>query len=173
VRLLWDARQPGHRRTGGLAVPAWRPDDLPHARPRWRVVARRGPGQQSWDLLTRAAVQTAAEAWQAVAPYARRGPLALRWRYGESELALERPRRWRGKRRQTLRLRATLADAFLLSRLAPSHQTLRQWLLRCWCHRTGKRSRDASTPLDRLRSALSRLWLAYRPDAHPALHSSG
>ncbi|GAC1475273.1 MAG: hypothetical protein PVSMB7_30340 [Chloroflexota bacterium] len=45
-------------------------------------------------------------------------------------------------------------------------------LLRTWFHRTGKRSRDTPTPLYRLRSAVSRLWLAY-PSHSPVLGNSG
>ena len=64
-------------------------------------------------------------------------------------------------------------DAGVLSLVPPAYTPAQRWLLRFWCHRTGKRSRDASTPLYRLRSAVSRLWLAYLPSAHPVLQSSG
>jgi hypothetical protein len=47
-RLLWDARKHCDRRTGVLAVPVWRPDDLTRTRPLWLVVARRGQGQEPW-----------------------------------------------------------------------------------------------------------------------------
>jgi hypothetical protein len=47
--------------------------------------------------------------------------------------------------------------------LDPDLEALRQWLLRFCCHRTGKRHREVSMPLYRLRSALSRLWLAFSP----------
>jgi hypothetical protein len=86
---------------------------------------------------------------------------------------MEIPRLWSGERRQKLLLLPVLAYAFLLSLLALPHRALQHWLLRYWCHRTGKRSRDASTPLYRLRSALSRLGLAYLPTYYPALQSSG
>lgn len=172
-RLLWDAHKQCERRTGVLAVPVWRPDDVTHARPLWLVVARRGQGQEPWYLLTSEPVQTAEDAWQVVYTYARRWQIEMSWRYGKSELAMESPRLWSWERRQKLLLLATLAYAFLLSLLALPHQALRHWLLRWWCHRTGKRSREVSTPLYRLRSALSRLWLTYLPNAHPSLQSSG
>lgn len=172
-RLLWDARHHCARRTGVLALPVWRPDDRTHARPLWLVVARRGQGQEPWYLLTSEPVHTAEEAWQVVYSYARRWQIEMSWRYSKSELAMESPRLWSWERRQKLLLLATLAYAFLLSLLLPAHTALRHWLLRYWCHRTGKRSRAASTPLYRLRSAVSRLWLAYLPIAHPAFQSSG
>lgn len=70
----------------------------------------------------------------------------MSWRYGKNELAMESPRLWTWERRLKLLLLATLAYAFLLSLLRPQHLVLRRWLLRYWCHRTGKRSREASTP---------------------------
>jgi hypothetical protein len=104
--------------------------------------------------------------------YKRRWQIEMSWRYGKSELALESPRLWNWERRQKLLLLATLAYAFLLSLLAPACTPVRRWLLHWWCHRTGKRSREASAPLYRLRSALSRLWLAYLPHASYPVHES-
>jgi len=53
-----------------------------------------------------------------------------------------------------LQLMVTLCYAFLLSLLHPDLEPVRQWLLRCFCHRTGKRSQDFLAPLYRLRAAL-------------------
>lgn len=173
-RLLWDARRHVQRRTGVLAIPVWRRDDHLRRQPLWLVVARRGQGQEPWYLLTTEPVTTAEEAWRIVYAYARRWQIELCWRYGKSELALESPRVWRWERRQKFLLLATLAYAFLLSLLRDDAQPARQWLLRFWCHRTGKRSREASAPLYRLRSALSRLWLAYlAPPDHVVPQNSG
>jgi hypothetical protein len=161
-RLLWDARRHVERRTGVLAIPVWRRDDHLRTQPLWLVVARRGQGQEPWYLLTTEPVTTTEQAWRIVYAYARRWQIELAWRYGKSELALESPRVWSWERRQKFLLLATLAYAFLLSLLGDEQTPIRQWLLRYWCHRTGKRSRETSAPLYRLRSALSRLWLAYR-----------
>jgi hypothetical protein len=161
-RLFWDARRHVERRTSVLAIPVWRRDDSLRAQPLWLVVARRGRGQEPWYLLTTEPVTTAEDAWRIVYAYARRWQIELAWRYGKSELALESPRVWSWERRQKFLLLATLAYAFLLSLLGDEQTPIRHWLLRYWCHRTGKRSREASAPLYRLRSALSRLWLAYR-----------
>jgi hypothetical protein len=87
----------------------------------------------------------------------------MAWRYGKAELAMESPRLWSWQNRLKLLLIVALAYAFLLTLLDPLLDDVRQWLLRNWCHRTGKRSQDALTPLYRLRAALSRLWLAYPP----------
>jgi hypothetical protein len=169
-RLLWDARHHCERRTGVLAVPVWRPDDRTHVYPLWLVVARRGRGQEPWYLLTSEPIRSAEDAWQIVFSYAfsyaRRWQIEMSWRYGKSELAMESPRLWTWERRLKLLLLATLAYAFLLSLLRPESLGVRRWLLRYWCHRTRKRSREVSTPLYRLRSALSRLWLAYLPSYH-------
>lgn len=170
-RLLWDARHHIQRRTGVLAIPVWRRDDSLRAQPLWLVVVRRG--QEPWYLLTTEPVTTPEEAWRIVYAYARRWQIELCWRYGKSELALESPRVWSWEGRQKVLLLATLAYAFLLSLLHDDHAPIRQWLLRYWCHRTGKRSREASAPLYRLRSALSRLWLAHPPLPLPLLQNSG
>ena len=173
-RLLWDARRHVQRRTGVLAIPVWRRDDLLRQQPLWLVVARRGQGQEPWYLLTSEPVTTAEQAWHIVYAYARRWQIEWAWRYGKSELALESPRVWSWERRQKFLLLATLAYAFLLSLLRDEAQPMRQWLLGYWCHRTGKRSRAAAAPLYRLRSALSRLWLAYLPSpGYPIPQNSG
>ena len=57
--------------------------------------------------------------------------------------------------RLKLLLIATLAFAFLLLLLQVPLEPLRLYLLRSWCHRTGRRCRVARVPLYRLRSALS------------------
>lgn len=160
-RLCWDARRHVARRTGVLAIPVWQRDDPLRRQPLWLVVARRGQGQEPWYLLTTEPVTTAEDAWRIVYAYARRWQIELCWRYGKSELALESPRVWSWEGRQKFLLLATLAYAFLLSLLRDDQMAVRHWLLRYWCHRTGKRSRETSAPLYRLRSALSRLWLAY------------
>jgi hypothetical protein len=168
-RLLWDARRHCFRQTGILAVPVW---DEGHSQV--LVVARRGGGQPPWYLLTNEPVATVEELWRIVLRYARRWQLEMIWRYGKTELAMESPRVWTWERRQKLLLLASLASAFLISLLDPAVEFLRTWLLAQWCHRTGKRSREVPTPLYRLRSVLSRLWLAYpRSSTFPTLEHSG
>jgi Transposase DDE domain len=155
-RLLWDARHHCSRKTGVLAVPVlWEEHSLV------LIVARRSAGQLPWYPLTNEPVASTEEVWRIVLSYARRWQLEMVWRFGKSELAMESVRVWTWERRKKLLLLAALAYAFLVSLLDPSCALLRTWLLDHWCHRTGKRSRDAPTPLYRLRTALSRLWLAY------------
>lgn len=166
-RLLWDARHHCYRKTGILAVPV-----LYQEHSLVLIVARRGTGHSPWYLLTNEPVASIEELWRIVLRYARRWQLEMVWRYGKSELAMESVRVWTWERRKKLLLLAALAYAFLVSLLAPSHDLLRTWLLEHWCHRTGKRSRETPTPLYRLRSALSRLWLAY-PSVLPDFRSSG
>lgn len=73
------------------------------------------------------------------------------------------PRVYQGEAREKLLLLATLAYAFLLTLLHEGMALLRFWLLRYYCHRTGRQSRSAKVPFTRLRCALSRLW-----QDHPA-----
>jgi hypothetical protein len=166
-RLLWDAQHHCVRKTGILAVPV-----LVGTRSLVLVVARPGSGRQPWYLLTNEPVAEVEEVWQIVLRYARRWQLEMVWRYGKSELGMESVRVWTWERRKKLLLLAALAYAFLVSLLDPDYDLLRTWLLEHWCHRTGKRSRETPTPLYRLRSALSRLWLAY-PSRSPVIGNSG
>lgn len=164
-RLLWDARHHRQCKTSILATPV-----LYGTHSLVLIVARRGRGQSPWYLLTNEPVASNDELWRIVLRYARRWQLEMVWRFGKSELAMESVRVWTWERRKKLLLLATLAYAFLVSLLDPACEVLRAWLLQHWCHRTGKRSRETPTPLYRLRSALSRLWLAYPrpPDPLPS-----
>jgi len=158
-RLVWDARKRVYGPVGVLALPVTHPDYPDHCL--WLVVARPGGGRQPWYLLTNERIETAQEAWSIVFAYARRWQIEMSFRYNKSELAMESPRLWRWENRQKLLLMVTLCYAFLLSLLEPLLQPVCQWLLRHFCHRTGKRSQEVSAPLYRLRAALSRLWLSY------------
>lgn len=171
-RQLWDAHRHCFRKTGIYATSVRHPD-APQ-QPLWLVVSRPGPGREPWYLLTSEPVALADDAWRIVLAYARRWQIETAWRYNKSELAMESPRVWAWENRLKLLLLVALAYAFLLSLLEPALTPLREWLLDTWCHRTGKRSQEALTPLYRLRSALSRLWLTYPPPLSlPFLQNSG
>lgn len=135
----------------------------------WLVVARSKGRSEPWYLLTNDPVTTVAEAWRLVRAYARRWQMEMAFRYTKSELAFESPRLWTWERRRKLLLLATLAYAFLLTLLREAWEPFRVWLLRQYCHRTGKRAREAPSPLYRLRTALGRLWLDFpaRPSGLP------
>ena len=160
-RQLWDARRQCWRKTGIIAVPVYHPDYPDY--PLWLVVSRPGAGREPWYLLTNQPIATQPDAWQMVFAYARRWQIEMAWRYSKTELAMESPRLWKWNNRLKLLLIVALAYAFLLTLLDPTLTDLCQWLLRHWCHRTGKRSQNSLTPLYRLRSAISRLWLAHPP----------
>lgn len=166
-RLIWDARRQCHRRTGLYFCPVAHPD---HPGPLWLVVSRPGQGRSPWYLLTNEPLPDPDAAWQIVLAYVRRWQVEIAYRYGKTELAMESPRLWRWENRLKLLLMVVLVYAFLLSLLSPDLAELSQWLLRHWCHRTGERYRLAAIPLYRLRSALSRLWLAHPP---PPLQTLG
>jgi hypothetical protein len=149
------------RTTALLAISVSQPDHP--QQPLWLIVARPGHGREPWYLLTTAPVALTDDAWQLVLAYVRRWRIEMAWRYNKSELAIESLRLWAWETRLKLLLSVALAYAFLLSLLVPWLHQLRQTLLATWCHRTGKRSQEGLTPLYRLRTALSRLWLAHPP----------
>lgn len=158
-RLLWDARRRCQRKTG---IIAFQVSDPTHRQPLWLVVARR-KGQSPWYLLTSQPAHSPELAWQIVLAYARRWQVELAIRFNKCELAFESPRLFQWQSRLKLLLITALAYAFLLSLLTPTLDILCSWLLRTFCHRTGKRSRETPTPLYRLRFALSFLWLTHPP----------
>jgi len=143
-RYLWDARRRCHRKVGLLYLPVTHPQHPSQIL--WLIVARPGkPGQSPWYLLTNETILSPDDAWNIILAYARRWQIEMSWRFGKSELAMESPRLWFWQNRLKLLLMVTLAYAFLLSLLDPSFDALRTWLLRNWCHRTGKRYRLSFT----------------------------
>ena len=150
-RMLWDARHQCECKTGLIAFPVFDPT---HQQSLWLVVARR-KNQSPWYLLTSEPAHTPQLAWQIVLAYARRWQIEMAIRYHKSELAFESPRLLKWTARHKLMLMAALAYSYLLSFLPILPDSLAHWLLHHFCPRTGKRSRDAPTPLYRLRLALS------------------
>ena len=166
-RLIWDARRRCHRKTGIIALPVRLPND---ERQLFLVVSRPGYGRKPWYLITTEPISTPEQAWQIVFAYARRWQIEMSLRFTKSEMAFEAPRLLSWESRMKFLLIASLAYAFLLS-LLTDLDFLFQFISR-YCHRTGKWSRDyLSTPLYRLRLALSRLWLDSRPHSLPTLIS--
>ena len=165
-RPIWDARRRCYRKTGVIALPVCLPDQ---PRRLWLVVSRPGKGRTPWYLLTTEKIHTAQDAWRVIFAYARRWQIEASIRFTKSELAFECPRLHKWEVRLKFLLIATLAYAFLLSLLSFPDSLPR--LFELACHRTGKWSRDISAPLYRLRLAVCRLWLAYRPPSLPLLDS--
>ena len=153
-RMLWDARRRCQRKTGIIAMPVF---DKNHHQPLWLVVARPGQGREPWYLLTNEPIRSPQDAWQVVLAYARRWSVETSIRFDKCELAFESPRLQAWDTQKRILLIATLAYAYLLS-LLPAIQLVK-WLLRNWCHRTGKWSLKVKAPLYRLRFAFCRLWL--------------
>ncbi len=167
-RMIYDCKRRCERKTGIVFFPVWLPDAPDTTL--WMVVSRPGPGRQPWFLLTNDLVRSVDDAWRIVFGYNRRWQIETAIRFDKSELAIESIRLIEWETRQKLMLIVALVHAFLLSLLTSSLAYLRTWLLRTWCHRTGKRSRSASAPLYRLRLALSALWFAFRPFSLPRLN---
>lgn len=169
-RQIWDAHHQIWRPGGVLALPVRHPA---YPVPLWLVISRRAKGQEPWYLLTNEPAETPQQMWQVVFAYARRWQIEMAFRFTKSELALESPRLWFWDNRLKLLQMVALVYAFLLSLLDPELKQLREALLKGFCPRTGKRSREVSTPLYRLRAAICFLCLSLRTPLLPHFQSSG
>lgn len=165
-RMLWDARRRCYRKTGVIALPIHLPEDK---RQLFLVVSRPGYARKPWYLITTEPIENAEQAWKIIFAYARRWQIEMSLRFTKSEMAFESPRLRKWEARLKFLLIASLAYAFLLSLLTYT-EFLFHFLSR-YCHRTGKWSREIAAPLYRLRLALSRLWLSFRPHSLPSLTS--
>ena len=159
---IYDAHQQACRKVGILVFEVGHPaiDE-----PVWLVVARTGGGREPWYLLTNEPIWKKADAWKLYFAYHRRWQVEMAFRFNKCELALESPRLWTWEGRMKLMGMVTLAYAFLLLLVRESKELIER-LLRYFCHRTGKRGREVSAPLYRMRSALSRLWSNYPAQPH-------
>ena len=105
-------------------------------------------------LITSIPIQTAGQAWEMMFSYMHRWEAEQGFRFLKSELGLESPRLWFWDNRMKLMAIVTLVYDFLL-RLVANWKAWVKPFLRNWCHRTGKRYRNTSIPLYRLRMAIS------------------
>lgn len=105
-------------------------------------------------IITSLPIEKAAQAWEIMFSYMHRWEAEQGFRFLKSEMGLESPRLWFWDNRMKLMAIVTLVYDFLLHMLR-NWQSAVQLFFRKWCHRTGKRYRQASIPLYRLRMAIS------------------
>lgn len=168
-RRIWDSHRATEVEVGMVYLPVRHPD-YPDEQ-LYLVVCRQGKGREPWYLLTNVLIKSDAEAWEIIFAYARRWQIETVYRFNKSELAIQSPRNKKWKYRLKLMSMLTLAYIFLLLLcLEDSMENIRKWLLRTWCHRTGKKYKKAKMPLYRIRFALSNLWSAIKKNgdiSHP------
>ena len=105
-------------------------------------------------IITSLPINTAKQAWEIMFSYMHRWEAEQGFRFLKSEMALESPRLWFWDNRMKLMGIVTMVYDFLLRIVA----NWKSWVLpflRNWAHRTGKRYRETSIPLYRLRAAIS------------------
>lgn len=169
-REIWDPRARQFTRRSVLSVPVRHPA---YPGQLWLVVSRRGKGHEPWYLLTNEPADTPADMWKVVFAYARRWQIEMAFRFCKTELAMQSPRLWSWENRLKLLLMVSLAYAFLLTLLDPLLKPFRETLLKRFCPRTGKRSRESPTPLYRIRIALDYLFLCTGPPFLALRENSG
>lgn len=155
-KLLWDARSRSYLRRSLLWMPCLHAEYADY--PLTLIICRPGKkGRQPWYLLTNEPVDNDKDAWLLVLAYAKRWQIEQSFRFSKSELAMESCRLWFWDNKMKLLMMVTLVYAFLLSLLDEQLKDQRDLLLQWGCPRTGKRCRQASTPLYRVRLALANL----------------
>ena len=114
-------------------------------------------------LLTSLKVDSKQQAWNVFHSYMNRWKIEEAFRFNKSEMGVESIRLWFWDNREKLMAIVMLCYDFLLTLLQKWEMWVRMFI-QTWCHRTGNRCRNVSTPIYRLRLALSNLlirWLHY------------
>jgi hypothetical protein len=169
-QLVWDMNRKCQLRRSLLWMPCLHPHCL--GQPLTLIICRPGrKGRQPWYLLTNEEVSSDKDAWRLVHAYARRWQVEQSFRFSKSELGMESCRLWLWENKMKLLQIVTLVYAFLLSLLKEQLGEMVKQLLRQGCHRTGKRYREASTPLYRIRMALANIFNEFT--AYSRVQSSG
>lgn len=105
-------------------------------------------------LITSLAIEKPKQAWEILFSYLHRWEAEQGFRFLKSEMGLESPRLWFWDNRRKMMAIVVLVYDFLLTIM----RNWKNWVpifLSDWAHRTGKRYRDASIPLYRLRMAIA------------------
>lgn len=105
-------------------------------------------------LITSLVVEKPSQAWEILFSYLHRWEAEQGFRFLKSEMGLESPRLWFWDNRKKMMAIVVLVYDFLLTIM----RNWKNWVpifLSDWAHRTGKRYRDASIPLYRLRMAIA------------------
>lgn len=164
IRSRWHLQvyDPRTKQTGTLGIASLAVTLPGQSRPLWLVVARRKGKSGTLWLLTTEDASTASGAIFIVQAYARRWQVEWAFRFEKSALGVQSIRVASWTYREKLWCVAELVHAFLLTLLVLEEGDVVARVLR-WCHRTGRRAREAIAPLYRLRHALANLWNAHPP----------
>jgi hypothetical protein len=155
---IWDEQKKCYLKTGIMFLPL---RHASYAKPLWVVVVRRGG--EPWYLITDIPVTTVQDAWDIYWIYRKRWKIETCFRYEKSELAMETVRLFDTEKRRKLLSIVILVHAFILSLFCEEFEGVKEWILHRYCHRTGKKYREKSHPIYRLRWAISRFWQKYCP----------
>jgi len=159
-REIWDEKKKKKVKTGIMVMPV---EHEAYVGALYVVVVR--CGREPWYLITNQKVETMEQAWECYKQYCRRWQVETVFRQGKSELAIETVRILKEEKREKLLHMVSLVHAFLLHLCDEKYKPLRNWLLKHYCHRRGKKHDKTKVPFYRMRWALSRLWT----DIHPVV----
>lgn len=127
-------------------------------KPLYLIISRPGKRRRPWYILTNLEIKTHQDAWEVIFSYAKRWKIEQVFRFAKAEMAMESPRLWFWENRLKCMMVITLAIDFLFYLLQKGRTDIIEELLKKWCPRTGNRCRNYSTPIYRIRLALSHAW---------------
>ncbi|GER89568.1 hypothetical protein KDW_37300 [Dictyobacter vulcani] len=157
-RMIWDAVKHENRKTG---ITWMQVRHASYSETLWVVIVRRGG--EPWYLVTNRCIETEEQAWKIYKAYCRRWQVETVFRYEKSELAIETIRIWKKEKRNKFFHIISLVHSLLLHLLDDDYRDIITWIFREYCHRTGKKQKEAKVPIYRLRWALSRFFQEIRP----------
>ena len=145
------------RKSMRKATVAWAPVRLPDFPKNafYLLILRDANGRSKpiyW--LTSEKIETKKQAWQLCFYYMKRWEIEQVFPFAKSEMGIEAARLWLWENRLKLMAMVAMVMDFLFS-LLNSWGMWCRLLLKTWCHRTGNRCKNASTPVYRLRAATS------------------
>lgn len=152
-RIVWDKNRKNSKRISIDWAPVNHPE-LPD-NPLFLIIVRDKRNHNSpLYLLTSLTIETKSQAWEILFSYMHRWEVEQGFRFLKSEMGIESPRLWFWENRKKLYAIVTLVYDFLLT-IARNWKDWVPIFLVNWAHRTGKRYREASIPLYRIRMAIT------------------
>ena len=151
----WDPYRKEMKKVGIVYFPV-RDPAFPDKQLYMVILRDKRPGIKPIYFLTSVKIDTNGMAWAVADAYMKRWDVEQVFRFGKTAMGIQSPRLWFWQNQLKLLMLVALVMAFLLTLLA-EHLNYAWQLIHTWVPRTGKRQKNTSLPLYRLRLAVSLL----------------